>query len=331
MKSWLNLNCSSLAVVILVLIIGLVLTACGGNTQAKETYTIGIVNILPVLDNLITSFQDGMAELGYVEGENVTYIHKEAIAPNELDQVLKEMVAADVDLIFSTTTVSTRAAQQATANTGIPIVFTPLIDPVAAGLVKSVKQPGGNSTGLIFGVPETRRLQWLVQVVPGAKHIYVPYNPENPASVAVVEAISKTAADLGVSLITHKVRNAEEVEAAIQNIPAEADAVFALAVDGLISARSYDIVQAALALNLPTSSANADSVYDGTVVGYGPSDSSSGKQTARLAGQILKGIKPADLPLETAEIFLAINLKTATDIGLEIPDEILRQADNIVR
>lgn len=319
------------AIFIVVLIIGLVLTACGSNTQAKETYTIGVVNILPPLANLVKSFQDAMAELGYVEGQNVTYIHQEAIAPNELDQVLQEMVAADVDLIFSTTTVSTRAAQQATANTNIPIVFSPLIDPVSAGLVKSVKQPGGNSTGLIFGVPETRRLQWLVQIVPGVKQIYVPYNPENPASVAVVEAISKTAAELGVSLITREVRNPEEVEAAIQNIPEEADAVFALAVDGLISARSYDLVNAALKLNLPTSSANADSVKDGTVIGFGPSDSGSGKQTARLASQILKGIKPADIPLETAEIYLAINLKVATDIGLEIPDEILRQAQTIIR
>ena len=313
------------------LIIGLLLTACGGNNQAKQTYTVGIVNILPVLDNLVTSFQAGMTELGYVEGQNVTYVHREVTAPNELEQVLQDMVAADVDLILSTTTVSTRAAQQATANTDIPIVFTPLIDPVGAGLVNSIKQPGGNSTGLVFGVPEARRLQWLVQIVPGVEQIYIPYNPENPASVADMEAISKAAAELGVNLITREVRNAEEVEAAITNIPGEADAVFALAVDGLISTRSLDLVNAALEHKLPSSSANADSVKDGTMIGFGPSDSSSGKQTARVASQILKGIKPADLPLETAEIFLAINLKTAADIGLEIPDDILRQADTIIR
>lgn len=329
MKHHQQLRYSSIFIV--VLIIGLALSACSGNIQAKETYTVGIVNILPSLVNLVASFQGGMAELGYVEGENVTYIHKEVIAPDQLEQVLKEMVAADVDLIFSTTTVSTRAAQQATANTDIPIVFSPLIDPVNAGLVKSVKQPGGNSTGLIYGVPEGLRLQWLVKILPGVKQIYIPYNPENPASVADITALTKTAAELGVSLITREVHNAEEAEAAIQDIPEEADAVFALAVDGLINVRSRDLVNAALKLNLPSSVANADAVKDGTVIGYGPTDSGSGKQTARLASQILKGIKPGDLPLETAEIYLAINLKIATDIGLEIPDEILRQTDNIIR
>jgi len=101
--------------------------------------------------------------------------------------------------------------------------------------------------------------------------------------------------------------------------------------DGLVGARSRDIIKIAMELKLPTSGASADAVKDDTLTGYGPSSSNSGKQTARLADQIFKGIKPGDLPVETAESYLAINLKTAKAISLNIPDEILRQADTVIR
>ncbi len=329
MKVARNLKYLSSLSIALFIFTALLATACGGAEQ--KTYTIGVVNVLPVLDSTVEGFKEGMTELGYIEGKNVTYIHKEAIPINELNTVVQDMVKADVDLILSTTTAATKVVQQATANTDIPVVFTPLIDPVGVGLVNSLKQPGGNITGLIFGVQEARRLEWLVQIAPTIKQIYVPYNPEDPAPVSALEALNKTAAKLDVTLIPGEIRNAEEIEAAIANIPEEADAIFVLAVDSLVSSRSGDFIKAAVELQVPHSGANADAVQNGSLTGYGPTASSSGKQAARLANQIFKGIKPGDLPVETAEVYLAINLKIATDIGLDISDEILRQADIIVR
>jgi putative ABC transport system substrate-binding protein len=311
-----------------IIILGLALAACG---SGQKTYTVGVVNVLPVLDGTVQGFKEGMAELGYIEGKNVAYIHEEAILRDELDAVLQEMVEAEVDLILSVTTPAAQAAQRATEETDIPIVFVPVTDPVGAGLVDSLKQPGGNITGITFGIQESRRLEWLVQIVPTIKEIYVPYNPNDPAPVAALKTVSEVAPQLGVELITREVRNPEEVETAIKNIPEEADAIFLLP-DSLIGSRTTDLVDVALERRLPTSGASADAVNQGnTLTSFGPTESSSGKQAARLAAQILRGVKPADLPVETAEFYLAINLKTAEAIGLDISDEVLLQADIIVR
>ncbi len=326
-----NLHPQHLPILIaaLLIITGLLVTACGGGATPK-TYTIGVVNVLPVLDTTVQGFKQGMTELGYIEGENVTYVHQEVTPMNELDAVVQDMVKAEVDLILCTTTNAAQAAQRATAKTTIPVVFTPLTDPVGAGLVKSIRQPGGNITGIIFGLQEGRRLELLMQIAPTIKQIYVPYNPNDPAPVSALETINKFALKLGVTLITREVHNADEVEAAVTDIPEEADALFLLA-DGLVGARSSDFVKTATTRQLPTSSANADAVKDNTLTGYGPSAGGSGKQTARLVDQIFKGIKPGDLPVETSESYFSINLKTAQAIGLDISDEILRQADTIVR
>ena len=121
------------------------------------------------------------------------------------------------------------------------------------------------------------------------------------------------------------------LKAAVENIPAEADAVFSLP-DSLLSTRLSDLVEAAVKLKLPVSGANIGVVKThGVLISYGSDQNISGKKAARLAGQILQGVKPADLPVETAEVYLAINLKVANVIGLDIPDEILRQAEIIIR
>ncbi|MBN1993101.1 MAG: ABC transporter substrate-binding protein [Anaerolineae bacterium] len=312
------------------LVVSLLLPACGGATPG-QTFTIGVVNILPALDDTVEGFKEGMLELGYIEGENVTYIGEENITMDELNAVLPEMVAADVNLILSTTTAATQAVQQATANTNIPVVFTSLVDPVGAGLVDSLRQPGGNITGITFGAQEGRRLEWLIRIAPGIEQIYVPYNPDDPAPVSALKTVRIAAAQLGVDLITPEVRNPEEVSAAIENIPPEADAIFLLP-DTLVGTHTFDLMQAAIELQLPTSGASIDAAQDNnTLTVFGAKQSVSGKQAARLADQILRGIKPADLPVETAEFHLMINLRVAKAIGLNIPDEILLQADTIIR
>ncbi|MBN1220635.1 MAG: ABC transporter substrate-binding protein [Anaerolineae bacterium] len=310
------------------IITSLLLLACGG----QKTYTVGVLSIVPDLDSVLEGFKEGMTELGYLEGENITYSYEGATADmDKLDAVAQGLAAADVDLILTITTPATRAAQKATVGTDIPVVFVAVTDPVGASLVDSLRQPGGNTTGVTFGVQEARRLEWLMQVAPTIEQIYTIYNPEDRSPVLALEAVSEVAPKFGVELMTREVRNPEEVVAAIENIPAEADAIFFLP-DSLVSTRIFDFIKAAAELQLPTSGANIEIVKTGGVLtSYGMEQVSSGKQAARLADQIFSGIKPADLPVETAEFFLAINLKTAAAIGLDIPDEILLQADVIVR
>jgi putative ABC transport system substrate-binding protein len=310
---------------VLFIVTSLLLTACDGG---QKTYTVGVVNFTPSLDGIVEGFKEGMTEFGYLEGENITYLYEGATGRIEtLDSVAQGLVEADVDLILSITTPPTQAAQRATAGTDIPVVFVPVTDPVGAGIVDSLRNPGGNITGITFGIQETRRLEWLIQVVPTIEDIYIPYNPEDRSAVLALEMASAAAPELGVELITRGVRTPEEIMAAIEDIPEEADAIFFLP-DSLMGVHAAKFVT----LQLPTSAADPTSMkaFD-MLTSYGIDITAAGKQAARLADQIFQGIKPTDLPIETAEFYLAINLKAAEAIGLDISDEILLQADIIVR
>jgi putative ABC transport system substrate-binding protein len=311
-----------------IIVIALLLTACGAT---PKTYTIGIINISPNLEETLRGFKEGMAELGYVEGSNVTYIYEGPISIEKLDATARDLVNAKVDLILSCTTPATQAAQQATAGTAIPVVFIPVTDPVGAGVVKSLTKPGGNITGVTYTSQEGKRLEWLLQIAPTIKHVYIVYNPKDQSPVLALKSVKETAATLGIELITREATTTDEAKNAFMNIPENTDAIFLLP-DSVINTRIVDIYNIAIKLKLPTSGPNVNAINDGALTAYGIDLAVAAKQqAARLAGQILKGAKPADLPVETAEYFSAINLKTAQAIGLEIPDTTLRQANIIVR
>jgi putative ABC transport system substrate-binding protein len=314
--------------ILIVMIIGLLLAAC---KETPKTYTVGVINLSENLNDSLVAFKEGMAKLGYIEGENITYIYEGVVGMDQLDAVAQDLVAADVDLIFSLTTPATKAAQKATAGTDIPVVFIPVTDPVGAGIVKSLTQPGGNITGITYSLQEGRRLEWLMQVVPTIEQIYIVYNPGDQSPVLALETVSETAKQLGVELVTRQAGTAEEAAAAFENIPEEVDAILFLP-DSVVNARITEWLEIAVQHKLPTSGTNTAFAEDGALTAYGIDLTISARQEgARLADQILQGIKPADLPVEMAEFFAVVNLKTAEAIGLDIPDTILRQADIVIR
>ncbi|HET9914371.1 MAG TPA: ABC transporter substrate-binding protein [Anaerolineales bacterium] len=319
-----------LAFVILLVIIGLPLTGCGGAPKTK-TYAIGVLNPSLNQEDTVKGFKEGMTELGYVEGKNIAYIYDGPVNVDQLDVVAQSLVKAKVNLILAITTSATKAAQKATADTDIAVVFIPVTDPVGAGVVTSLTKPGGNTTGVTTAIQEGKRLEWLLQVAPGIKQIYIPYNPRDPSPVLALKTVSETAAKLDVELITREVLTTDEAMTAFKNIPREADAIFFLP-DSVVNARGADSYKLAIELGLPTSGPNVATVNDGALTAYGVDLTIAARQqAARLASQILQGTKPADLPVETTRLFAAINLKTAQAIGLDIPDDILRQANVIIR
>lgn len=309
---------------------GVALAAC---TAPKErTYTVGVLNVVPDFDQILDGFKQGMAAQGYVEGKNIRYVYGGATTDlKKLPGVAQGLVASKVDLILSMTTPATLAARQATAGTGLHVVFAGVTDPVGAGVVESLRHPGGNITGVVFGSQEQRRLEWLVRIAPRIRRIYVPFNPRDKSPVLALKAVEGAAAKLRVELLTREVSEPEALQDAIVHIPPTADAVFLLP-DSFVSTRLPDLVTAATTRKLPVSGANISVVKRNDVLtSFGFDQQLSGKQAARLADQILKGANPADLPVEVVEFYLAINLRAAGAIGLAIPDEILRQADVIVR
>lgn len=316
-------------ILVCLIVLSLLLTACG---EKEKTYTIGIISASPNLESTLTGFKEGMVELGYVEGENIKYIYQGAITDTtKLDAEAQKLVAEKVDLIISLSTAPTQASQRATANTDIPVVFIPVTDPVGAGIVSSLAQPGGNLTGVTFSTQEGRRLEWLLQVAPTVKKVYIVYTPANQGATLALKTVSEAATKLGVELITQEADSPEAVEAAFKNIPEEAEAVFFLP-DTQVNIRIKEWAALANARKLPTSGPNLAAMNDGILTSYGVDLAVSGKeQAARMADQILKGASPATMPVEMADFFSGVNLQIADTIGIQVPDEILRQTDKIIR
>jgi putative ABC transport system substrate-binding protein len=315
-------------ILVWVVVFALLLMACGGATQA-QTFTIGVVNYFPPLDPVFDGFKAGMAESGYVEGENVTYIYNGTIEPHVIDREIESLLAQDVDLLFTMGTLPTLRAKQAVKGTDIAVVFAPLINPVEEGVVESIRHPGGNVTGVQNGNTLPKALEWLLTIVPGTTKVYVPYNPIDKVSVTSAALLYDAAFTLGVELVLDVVDTPEEVVAAIETLPGDV-AIFIVPVPSIESHVS-DIIKVATERGIAVGSNNPHHVEIGALVVYGVNLFSMGKQAARLADQALRGTDPADLPVETAEYFLTINLKTAQAIGLNIPDEMLEQADTIIR
>jgi len=305
------------------------LTACGVIGAQPKTYTIGVVNYVPTLETVVEGFKAGMAELGYVEGQNVTYIYHGVLQndPQVIGAEVQALMDAKVDMFFTVGTPTTLAAKTAVEGTNIPVVFAPVVNPVGEGAVASLSRPGGNVTGVQSVNNAPKALEWLVRLAPETKQVYVFYNPKDETSVLVLKPLPDAAAQVGVELVPTQVASPEEFLASMKTLP-EGAAILLIPMPSLSSATA-EIKKLAIELGIPTGGYNDPG--DDVIFGYTTDRFSQGGQAARLADKIFKGAKPADLPVETAESFLRINVKTADTIGLHIPDEFLKEADTVLR
>ena len=326
MQRTLQRRYTPIPLVICLSLTSLLLTACGGTTPPK-TSTIGVVNYYAALEPVLAGFKDQMAALGYVEGNNVTYIYHGLLEndPEVLGGEVKRLLDQKVDLLLTMGIPPTLAAKR--AGTHIPMVFASVMNPVKEGIAESVSHPGGNMTGVqvINGAPKA--MEWLLTLVPGTQTVYVPYHPDDRVATAIVKSLPDAAARLGVALVLDKVYTLEAGVAAIAALP-KATAILLIPTPRLASRMSV-MRKLAVERGIPIG-AYSFPVED-VLFTYGTNQADQGKQAARLAEQVLKGKKPGDLLVETAEYFLRINLKTATAIGLDIPDGLLRQADMVIR
>jgi putative ABC transport system substrate-binding protein len=312
----------------LVLLVLIALTACG--SQSPDVITIGVVNLSSALDTTLDGFKDGFAEAGYTEGDNVVYLYNgvsESI--DDVDADVQSLVGANVDLILAISTPSTLNVKQATRENSIPVVFGPVTDPIGSGIVDDLRHPAGNLTGVSSGGNIPKQLEWTLAIVPEAKRLLVLHDPEDSSSVQGLIELSRAAETLQVELDVVEVTSAEEIAAAFSDIPADIDVIFMLP-SSLFSGNVDYFVEASLESGLPITS-GPPLCQQGVTFSYGLDYYLLGKQMARLAVRILQGENPADIPVEQCDFYLGINLKSAQDIGLEIPDHIVDLADDIVR
>ena len=316
----------SLTIIILLIII---MPVCSCAKSEKKRYVIGFVNPNPGEKEGAQGFLRNMPAYGYIEGKNVTYIKCESRESKCIDDALKDMVAKKADLIFTMTTPAAKKAKQVTEGTNIPVVFV-MYDAVQSGLVKSLINPGGNITGVQIGGSTPKTLEWLLAIAPDARHIFVPISFDTGAAHQSLADLKKSAAKLNIRVTVSEVGTVEELQASLSSMPKDVGAIFILH-SWLIGSNLDVIINKTTKRKIPVISAGHVDFDDGVVMSYAPRDDRIGEQAARLAHGILHGTAPGDIPVETSDFFLGINLKTAISAGIKIPDNILLQADFIVR
>ena len=317
-------------ILVIALTISFLFSACGTLSQ-KEIYKVGVVNLAPPLEPILEGFKVGMEETGYMEGQDITYIYDGPAAnPEALNGVLENLKNEKVDLVLTFGTLATLTAKESLAGTDIPIIFGPVTDPVASGIVADVLNPGGNITGIQTGNPTPKRLEWLLKIDPGIKRLYTFNNPVDNSSVQALAALKQTAPIFNVELVIRDTSTPEEITVALNEMPEDIDAIF-LPASAFFERNNAQFVEFANAHKLPLAAPATENVRDGALISFGHDNVPLGQQASHLGDQILRGVNPADLPIESADLFVSINLKTAEIIGLHIPDEIIRQANIVVR
>jgi putative ABC transport system substrate-binding protein len=279
-------------------------------------------------------FTDGMRDLGYIDGRNIILVPRfaEVGKPEQFDSLAADLVQRRVDIIVALIHPEIAAAKR--ASTQIPIIMVIGVDPVGNGFARSLARPGGNVTGLSWDAdPEfnAKSVEILKELLPNLKRIGGLVDPAFPATTTW-DAATRGAIRLGVHLQRADVRAPRELETAFSTLQAaKADAVLVLGGSMLFSIRA-EIARLGVKMHLPVMSPYREAVEAGGLISYGPSLPDLWRRSAGYVDRILKGAKPADLPIEQPTKFeLVINLKTAKALGLTIPPSLLLRADEVIQ
>jgi putative ABC transport system substrate-binding protein len=306
----------------------------GRAAQQRAMPVIGYLNSIRPIPALLDEFRNGLAENGYREGQNVVIEYRWAEGRyDRLPALAADLVRRGVDVIVAAGGTPPGQAARAATDT-IPIVILSGTDPVAAGLVDSLSHPGGNVTGVAQLVSEsdTKRLELLHELVPAAGTIAYLENPTFPTARAREENIAAQARALGVKLSVIKATTDREFGAAFATISQARIGALLIGPDPFFFAQQDQLVALSARNSVPTMYFFREFVAAGGLISYGTRLAEGYRQVGVYAGRILKGAKPADLPIaqQSEKIELVINLKTAKSLGLAVPTSLLARADEII-
>ena len=301
--------------------------------QPAKLPTIGFLGPnTPSLDgHRVGAFVQRLRELGWIEGRNVAIEYRWGEGRVErLAELAAELVRLKVDVIVTSATRPVVAAKQATSV--IPIVFAAVGDPVGTGLVASLARPGGNVTGLSLQATDlaAKRTGLLREVVPSLRRLAIMANTDTPAAVVEMREVQATARTLGLEVVTAETRRPEDLAPAFEAFKGRAEALY-VCNDPLVTTHRIRINTLALGVRLPAMYNVREFVEAGGLMSYGPSFLDLYRRTADFVDKILRGAKPADIPVEQPTKFeFVVNLKTAKALGLTIPQSVLGRADQII-
>jgi putative ABC transport system substrate-binding protein len=280
------------------------------------------------------AFRQGLQELGYVEGRNVVVEARFAEGrPERFPELVAEMIRLKVDVLVVGSSLGALAAKRAT--TTIPIVCTGLIDPVASGIVASFAHPGGNITGVTFGMGGEgfggKWVELLKEAAPDVSHVAALWNPGNPSTASLGPEMQAAARTLNVRLDLLDAGNLTKLDRAFATIGTSGARGIIVTNDAFFFTNRATLVQLAASKRLPAVYFTNEFVEAGGLMSYGSSVAASYRRAASYVDKILKGVKPAELPIERPTTFeLVINVKTARALGFTIPQRLLLRADQVI-
>jgi putative tryptophan/tyrosine transport system substrate-binding protein len=308
--------------------------------QAQQAERVRRIEVLlgggPVNERRLAAFRQRLAELGWVEGKNLRIDHRAGLVGAERSeaerrQLVEELVHTAPDVIISAN-VYVRLLQLATRT--IPVVFVLANDPLAEGYIASLAHPGGNLTGFAFGEAEigSKQLQLLRDAAPHITHAASIYDPTNVGMKRILASQASAAQRLGLAFTSRPVRNAAEIERAIEEFAREPNGGMILPSNAPINANLRLVIELTRQHRIPTIGLFRFFAVGGSLMSYGPDDAEIFRSAASYVDRILNGEKPADLPVQQPTKFeVVINLKTATSLGLTIPETLLATADEVIQ
>jgi putative ABC transport system substrate-binding protein len=306
--------------------------------RAQQRPTMPVIGFLHVespddFADMVDAFREGLKQLEFVEGQNVAIEYRWADGQdNRLPALAADLVRRRVAVIATAGTASAALAAKAATAT-IPIVFSTGLDPIQLGLVASFNRPGGNATGIAnMNIELTgKRLQWLHELVPGATRIATLNNPTTPTSQSVIAEAQAAARSLGLQLLVLNASTESDFEPAFATLVQQQAAALYVTPNALFLNRHQQIVALAARHRVPVIYPNHEAVAAGGLMSYGSPQADNYRLVGNYTGRILKGEKPADLPVQQpTKIELIVNMKTAKALGLTFPITLLGRADEVI-
>jgi putative ABC transport system substrate-binding protein len=325
-----------LVTLVFIVVSSLFVSGCGA--EKPQVYRVGVLSGLDFFADTTAGFKAGMTELGYVEGENIVYDVQQAnVDPVAYEQILKQFVADKVDLIFVFPTEAAAIAKVATQDTNIPVVFAHAILE-GNDLVESVRQPGENITGVRFPGADlsVKRLELLHKLVPQAKRVWVAYLPVYPSVPGTLEALRQAASSIGITLVEAPVSSVADIQVDLQARSAAADmgldAILLIVEPIAVSSDGFALIsEFAAEHKVPICGALVSESEQSAVFSYIPDNGEVGELAAPLADKIFKGTSAGTIPVVSPENHLQVNYKVALELGLNVDEGLLSQADEIIR
>ena len=319
--TWRRMTCTAFAVALL-----------AGSAYADQPSRIPRIGVLmPAVAAMEEGLRQGLHELGYIEGKSIVIDwRRSAGTDQELRSLASDLVRSKAEVLVTAGTAATRVAMETTT---VPVVFH-VGDPIAMGMAASFAKPGGHGTGVSVISTEliVKRLELLHELMPKAKRVLFLSNPSNPMSTQLLDELRKAARSLGLHLEILNARNIGEIDAALPRMRRTVSDAYLVGGDLLFLAEKTRISRAIRDNKLPAIFAYREFHDDGVLISYGPSLKETMHSVANYVDKILKGARPADLPIEQISRYqLVVNVRVAREMGITVPQELLLRADEVIR